>query len=306
MNEERSPLRGVSRLVVTLVGLWIGAGALFKLFGGSPADLPPLVRGFFLGPDLTFRLAITVELAVALAALLSPRLAWPFVAGVLGVFVAVLVPLLLSGASSCGCFGSKIPIHPGVMLGIDGGLLVALLASRPWSSLRGLRLRIPAVVPAGVLAVAAPWIVLQPLRQEVAPVRDETGAWKLPDKSSWPRYELLEPEKWVGKPIAQTILARWLDVEALPGDASWVLYRINCSHCAEHLRHLAATFDGTAAYVLVRLPEEGDEAGRVVHETPPPLAEASLPAGIRWDLQTPWQLELAGGIVRSVEQHRDE
>ena len=40
------------------------AGALFKLFLGSPNQLPPVVREFFLGPNLTFHLAITIELTM--------------------------------------------------------------------------------------------------------------------------------------------------------------------------------------------------------------------------------------------------
>jgi hypothetical protein len=302
MNEASSSPRGFALLAVTVVGLWVGAGALFKLFAGSPADLPPVVRGSALGPDLTFRVAIAVELAVALAALLSPRFAWPLATGLLGVFLAVLVQLLLSGAASCGCFGSKVKVHPGLMLGIDGGLLLALLASRPWSSLRGLRLRLPAVAPAFLLAAAAPWLVLQPLHKEQGAVRDESGAWKFPEKP-WPRYEPLEPPSWIGKSLQDTTLGRWLDTEGLPGDAQWILYRINCSHCAEHLRKLAAAFDGTVVYVLVRVPEEGDEAAIVVHEKPPAL-EVALPSEIVWVIQTPWQLDVAGGAVKGATQHR--
>jgi hypothetical protein len=40
------------------------------------------------------------------------------------------------GESSCGCFG-KLPVHPWVALGLDLGVLLALLAARPgWEELR--------------------------------------------------------------------------------------------------------------------------------------------------------------------------
>src|SRR5688572_15908929 len=99
-------------LVVRLVAVWVLTGASYKLFSGSPNDLPPVVREFFLGADLTFRLAIAIELSIALIAILRPRTGWVLLALQLAVFLAILVQLMLSGEASCGCFGSKVTITP--------------------------------------------------------------------------------------------------------------------------------------------------------------------------------------------------
>jgi hypothetical protein len=44
----------------------------------------------------------------------------------MGLFCALLAQILLSGGSSCGCFGSNGP-HPGVMLGIDATMLACAI-----------------------------------------------------------------------------------------------------------------------------------------------------------------------------------
>ena len=138
MTESSSSRAALGPTVVRLAALWILTGALFKLFVGTPNDLPGAVRDFAasIGVSLTtiFRLAIAIELTISVPALLRPRLLWPLVAAQLAVFCAILVPLALGGAASCGCFGSKVTIPPWVMFAIDGTLLLALLATRPWRS----------------------------------------------------------------------------------------------------------------------------------------------------------------------------
>ena len=107
-----------ARLVLLLASTWVAAGALFKLFAGSPNDLPPMVRDFVLGPVQTFRSAISIELCIVILAILRPRFAWLPLAALFAVFVTVLVPLATSGADSCGCFGSSVSIPPIVMLSL--------------------------------------------------------------------------------------------------------------------------------------------------------------------------------------------
>ena len=153
-------------LIVRLAGLWILAGALFKLLQGTPNDLPQIVRDFPLELGLTYKLAITLELCVAFVALLRPRWAWLLLCLVFLLFDAVLMTQIVGGAASCGCFGSQISIAPGTMLAIDTALLIGLVVTKPWSSLRTGGPNPLVITTALALGVALPWL-LEPLSSYV-------------------------------------------------------------------------------------------------------------------------------------------
>lgn len=111
----------------------------------------------------------------------------------------------------------------------------------------------------------------------------------------------LDPSTWIGRSIHDTELARWTETRKLPTDALWVLYRIDCDHCREHLRELARGFaDSPRVLVLIALRERGDEERRVVSELPPG-EHVDLPDHVLWHATAPWELELdAAGVVLSA------
>lgn len=300
-----SPTRAASAalLSVRLAALWIALGALFKLCVGSPNDLPPLVREFFLGPTLTFQLAIAIELSIALPALLLPRRLWGLVVLQLGVFCAILVPLIASGAKSCGCFGSKIPMPPWVMLAIDGGLLAAILLSRPWRGERGgVRFLVPIAI-ALLLAWIAPFVWIDTGARPLPAVADATAS-ATEGPRELPRFVEWDPEDWVGKPIGETALAALLDVSLYPGDATWVLYSPTCEHCAAYLRRTAGEFASQPKlYVFVKLP--GDEGAEPAVDVMPPGEHAELPIQVAYVITPPWELTLAGGVVTAAVHPED-
>ena len=304
MPDQARPSGTLAATIVRLAALWVLAGACYKLFSGSPNDLPPIVREFFLGPDLTFRLAIAIELSIALTALVVPRVGWALLVAQFAVFLAILVQLMLSGVSSCGCFGSKVTISPRTMFTIDTICLLAILASKPWRIPKRDRepsLLIPLVGTA--LAFLAPFVYIESASNAVVAQRDaETGAWKPLEGIEKKRYAELYPSTWVGKDIHDTELAAYMDVDAQVTDGTWILYRVSCDHCATYLRHLYESFDPAEGRfcTYVRLSEEGDEEARVVN--PDHLAygmEAVLPE-LAWVVTTPWRLELEGGVVKEA------
>lgn len=143
--------------------LWLLAGALYKLFDGSPNDLPqPVVEHSPFDKFDTFRLAIAAEFAVVGLVLTVPRLGWIALGGIFSVFLAVLVPLALGGESSCGCFGSNVTIAPWQMMLIDGSLLGLLLFSAPWRLPKEAGLGAPAFLPFLIVAIVAPLMKLDP------------------------------------------------------------------------------------------------------------------------------------------------
>lgn len=291
------PTRGgaLARGTVRLAGLWILAGALFKLFLGTPADLPATIRRLPLELGLTYNLAITAELCVAGLTLLRPRWAWLPLCAMLLVFDWVLVGQISAGETSCGCFGSAIPISPWTMLAVDTLLLAAILGARPWRpTARGGAGVVPLIAVAAV-AVALPWL----FDRQVGPGSVEADGQ--PVRGAWLE---LDVESWVGRDVWDTPLAEHVDVMTLPLDGLWIFWRQTCDHCAEHLAELARTETGERFVTLVQLRESHDtEANRVVHEMPagPFVQHATLPDSLTYVITTPAEMVLEGG--RIVEAH---
>ena len=119
-------------LTRVLVPLWILTGATFKLFAQTPSTLPRFSifepakdRGIDLG--ILLNTLIGLEFLAIGVIVFMPRLSRLMAGFMLGSFVLILTNELLKGAESCGCLGSKITLHPGVMMGIDGVLLLGVI-----------------------------------------------------------------------------------------------------------------------------------------------------------------------------------
>jgi hypothetical protein len=276
-----------AEVAVRLAGLWVLAGGLFKLFLGTPADLPAIVKDLPLGFDLPLRLKLVVaaELSVAVLAVLRPRLAWLLLTVLLLVFGGVLTSQVVGGASSCGCFGTKVQIPPAVALAVDGGLLLLLLSSRPWT---------------GRVSAAPPWIVGLALAAAIAlPFVLDREASE-PGESG---YVLLDVESWVGRDIHETKLAALIDVDALPLDGLWVLYRDTCEVCARHLERLSVEEWGVREVVLLKMPDApGGEKHVRAKPKGPHVHEVVLPERPEPSLTPPADLVLEKGRVVSARE----
>lgn len=298
----------LAQSAVRIAGLWILSVSLIKLFKGSPSDLPMMVQNFWASMDLglKFQWVVAIELSVGFLALLRPRWAWPLLVGMLSLFVAMLISMIAAGLSSCGCLGGAISMKPSTMLLIDGACLLGILGTRPWSSLPASPPRWPLLLLALATACIAPFVVFKNVQlpaQQGEPTPSAAGGWQLP--AVLPQFQVLNPNKeprWAGMQLKDTPLGKLVDVELKPLDATWMLYRITCEHCAKELSDIAN--DPVLAaklYVLVRIPENGDEAARQVHTYPPMFEELILPTLARGYVgQTPWTLEVAAGVVTKV------
>lgn len=284
-------------VLVRTAATWILAGALFKLLVGSPNDLPTSVRefsadAFGFSAVLTYQLAIAIELSIAAFAWLRPDRAWTMAAAQLAVFCAVLTPLALAGAKSCGCFGSKIPVPPWAMLSIDGVLLAALLASRPWRATTPPSARwIPLAI-----CVACAWAA--PFGSTSSGAKDG-GAARLADvdkTAELPRFVEWRPDDWVGERLSGTGVGRFVAVENHLLDANWVIYSPSCEHCAAYLRRLDGEFaTDPRAYVFLRLPM--DQGAERVVDVMPPGDEVELPSDVQYVITPPWNLRIDDGVV---------
>lgn len=325
-DEEETNRGWIGADMVRLASLWVAAGALFKLFTGSPNDLPPAVlQTSPLDAITTFRLAIAVELCIVVLSLFRPRTAWLPLIALHGVFIAALWPLVASGAESCGCFGSKVTIPPRVMIGIDGALLIAILVTRPWRIVR--RPFIPLfILPLFVAVIAAPWLLFKTgsggnavkavstvdpgtdaIAVDSAPEASATG-WRTPDPL--PDFHWFETDKWEGQEVHDLDLYRFLDVDLLPVDCHVVFYRQTCEHCAEHLARLAAEPPGPLPLVLVRVAEIDDTPENEVTAIKPDteLMFELPPLERGYGIETPSAMDVGGWAVTRFEviPHDDE
>ncbi len=294
----------LARLAIRVSALWVLAVALIKLFKGSPSDLPLMVQNFMGWMDigLKFQLVVAIELSVVFLAFLRPSWAWPLLVGMFTLFVAMLSKMIMDGATSCGCFGGAIKIPPATMLALDGSCLAAILATRPWSSLAATPVRWLLLFAALACAWAAPFVAFKNEQLPTQPPAVHGAAWHLP--VTMPVFQTINPRKqeWLGKNLKETPLGPLIDVELFPQDATWILYRITCEHCAKELMEIANDPVLSAKlYVLVRIPEPDEAKFRQVHQYPPIYQEALLPALARGYFgQTPWTLEVEAGMVKSV------
>lgn len=300
------------RIAVALPAAWILAGALFKLFAGSPNDLPPVVRDLSpLDVVTTYRAVIAIELGVVVLALLRPAEAWLVVVLQYLVFGLVLAHQIRKGQTSCGCFGSSSPLSPRDMAWIDGTLIAVLVAARPW------RLPLPrsgasflVVAPLLLVAVVGPWLVERQVKAPPEPLVARNGAEPAPAPPArlGRKFAVLDPEEWIGKTVAETPLADWLeeDVATLPTEGTWILWRWTCDHCAEHLEELAANPPAVPFLTLVRVKEPHDaDDNRQVFFMPEGegwVVHANLTDAVEYVIETPADMDLEEGVIRRARE----
>jgi hypothetical protein len=250
-----------ARLFLTLAALWVAAGALFKLFAGTPADLPPTIQEFpLLRPAWSFRLAIGIELSIVILAFLRPRCGAKLLILMFIAFDLLLMQMMRSGDASCGCFGSKVPIEPWMMMVIDSALLAGLVLRRSWRVGPEECKSIVKLLPLFALVLIYPWFKFG----EETLVVDTQGA-------DWHHFT---PSQWEGEMIHDLDLVGFFEdpsvVDQIPPPAHVILYRLSCEHCKEHFEKLMVTPIVDRPIVLIEIPEnEGDDVTDVVSSIKP-------------------------------------
>jgi hypothetical protein len=302
MSEPTMHDSPLARWALRLCALWLAAGALAKLFFGTPALLPEVVRGLTpLSLDLTYTLVIGVELGLVGLAFLRPRQAWPPLVAVFAFFEFVLATQLAAGEESCGCFGGGLKVSPALMMAVDSALLLFLLATKPWAALKrpGAGLGLVLLVLALSFALPASWIRVRQSEGPVAPPADPNG--KSPPVKA-PDWLTLDPAKWVGQGVYDIAeLTKWVAAEKLPSDGKVVLWRQGCTHCAKHLRELAHGDKGEEPILLVQI-QDDEQDSRAVDAMPSGahVTTAEFPKGMQVVLETPWEIRVAAGTVTTV------
>lgn len=328
-NAPTSPLW--VRAIPRVIGLWILAGALFKLLKGSPAHLPEIVTDLSpWGKTLTYQLVIAVELVLVVLAFFRPRWAWLWLAGCLATFCAILLSQILAGNTNCGCFGASSP-PPALMLAIDATLLIALLVSKPWANLPVRGANPIAIIVLSIAGILLPFLYdrevdlsdltdktgTQTKTEEVANTSSESQNGGTPEattpdegdnQSETRQFLVLDVDKMVGQKIEDTVFAKFFDPYLLPADGLWVIYRHTCEHCEEHLQDMLIHEQGDRMLGMIRLIEPQDtDQNRVVFAMPVGghVLHAEMPATYDYVIQTPSELLIEGGIVKAAKEGVD-
>jgi hypothetical protein len=304
-------VRNLAGISVRFAALWLFAGAFFKLFFGNPNLIPPLLREHTpFGLILTYKLAISIELAIVALAMLKPRAGWIAITPLFAFFLVLLGDMVLKGKTNCGCFGSAFELHPLVMMSIDAACLGFVLATRPWSANFGRGAPSGAVAAAMAVGIALPWILIGDKSHvpsnpaQVTVPGDGTGATSKPPQPADHSdvWIALSPASWVGKSVYDvTELTQWVPAEKLPSEGKIVFWRQGCTHCAQHLREMAAKPDASTPILLVQVMDDLKD-GAAVDAKPSGsnVTEVQLPMGAVGLFETPVEVRLEGGNVTAV------
>jgi len=285
-------------IVTRLVGLWILAGAFLKLFQGSPADLPQVLRDLPLDTGLVFRLAISGELVVGLLAVLRPSRGWLPAKILTLAFLIILVTQVVGGEDSCGCFGAVMTISPMVMLIIDAIAFLALVVVKPWRLERD-KAELPWAATALVIlgCLVLPWVIdNQTTTADVAAGNTDGNQWVELKWDTWKDKALKDTEIW---PLLQP--------RAQIDEGLIILWSPTCEVCEEHLMTLHGTQQGQQPVVLLELPLDFDDEKIVVKVLPKGAYVVSykLPKATYVDVTPPLHVEIEDGKVKAVYQGMD-
>jgi hypothetical protein len=267
-------------------------------------------------------LQVGAELAIGLFALSGyywRQLRWFAFVLFIG-FAAYSFHLATTGATSCGCFG-PLRVHPWWTFGLDLAVVVGLFSSLlaptrvprlaanrlmtserdrlPNDSARnpeeskqcGRELKHPLSFQRTLVAAAMGISIFTTAllaRHLVAPTAAAEGVLQMAGD-----LIVLEPEKWVGKPLP---IAEFVDLDLSTGEWTVLLHRHDCPDCEEAVpkyEQLATT--GTRV-ALVEVPPFGE-----LHPGEAACHYARLTDDREWFVQTPVELELRDGIVSAVK-----
>lgn len=322
-----TPSRIGFALTRIVVPLWVLAGAVFKLYERTPANLPSGIRAVAklnnLDLDLLMRMLIGLELFAVGVMLFVPRLARPMAIFMLTCFCGILIWEMVREATKCGCFGD-LPIKPWQMLIVDGSLLIAVLifgpsfiqpninemqpsgkARRSWTGV-GLAAFACLIIGLGV-AFAVP----NPPGTQQTPVDSSNDPTVNPNPLEIPHSWTAKPsvESWVGK--------NWRDIDLFQLMPRWpkemdaakryvVFYSRTCEHCEEMFSlYLIAPLDGPVAAVEIPAsPTELTDPGAwLMPEIPAGQIEhLALPLGATWVITSPIVVALENGTITCANE----
>jgi uncharacterized membrane protein YphA (DoxX/SURF4 family) len=227
---------------------------------------------------------------------LLPKLTWLVVIGLFSIFSVVSFYEAIQGSSSCGCFGEKVTINPGMMALSDlviTGLLLIFLPKKNIFCPKILLGELTALRHKGrIIAVIVIWLVVTvPMMFAMLSVSFVTLTEESPLLEN-EKSVLLEPSKWIGKKFPLLQFLEHTDVDKIStNDQNIVLFRFDCEEC----KQLVEKIQDKNHYIFIAIPSEKNNVALFS------LSEYStLPDKYEWWIETPIVLTLENGIVKKV------
>ena len=284
-----------SGVVLRLLGGLLVAAALLK--GHELFTLPVANTDLWsYRPFLILQVECELALGLWLLSGLWKRLAWQISLLCFGLFCGVTLYKALTGASSCGCFGT-IQLNPWItLLAIDVPAVLMLL----WFPIKQSP-SLPTRWPAAKRVYATACLVLLVAGVGVT----TTGLIMHEPERVTATFEVLEPTSWVGE--ALPIMAH-IDDATLLQRGNWLimLFHYDCPDCAEAMpafEEIAENFVGnedTLQLALIEIPPYGYNAE--ARQSACHLAH--MDESKQWMVVTPSVLLLADGVVRHAWEER--
>jgi hypothetical protein len=244
---------------------------------------------------------IGVELAgglLVLSGLYWRILRW-FVLLLFMAFAGYSLYLALSGAISCGCFG-PLHVNPWWTFGLDCAVVLGLGASAFFQRRsRGNDIE-SSDVPKfqrrrrAVAAVMGIVVIFTALLFRYAGQRTAIAGGLL---TSVGDLVILEPEQWIGQ---QLPISKSIDLDLSNGEWIVLLHRHDCPDCQKTLpryEKMAMHLIGQQV-AIVEVPPYGNPASETST-----CCHGRLADDHEWFVQTPVELRLENGIVKSVKTH---
>lgn len=324
-----------------IVPLWVLAGAAFKLYERTPANLPSgmlaLAKGAGTDLDNLLRLLIGLEFFAVGVMFFVPRFARAMAIFMLTCFCSILIWELIRSATKCGCFGS-ITIKPWQMFTIDGTLLLLTLLFSPNAGKTvdheapRRSIALPAFAAVVLLAIGLSIAFGVPDRASKEQVLEDLGPpirgmeptspnvdsppvpnladptinpKPLPIPNSW--YTKVPAEQWIGKPWRELeifqLMPRWpKDMDE--GRRYVVFYSRTCEHCeAMFWDDLTVPLDSPVT--AVEIPQSKDVLTAPDAWAMPPVEHVellALPLGCNWIIQPPLAVVLQDGVVTCANE----
>jgi hypothetical protein len=314
-------------LVLTVLGLLLLTAAVLK--GHELLTVPVASEGLWSWrPFLIFQVEFELALGIWLLSGLFKSLAWLAGLGCFSLFCCVTLYKGLTGATSCGCFGS-VHVDPWITLAaIDLPALALLLVFRPpgiWStyhrsyllSVRILRLsqracqrraRLSSTHLGSILRSSLGGLMSGRLAATVCIsttalcVTTPVLALNKPAMATT-KYEVLEPETWVGKELP---ILPYVDIGEQLATGNWllVLYHYDCPDCSRAIpmyEQMARDMEGNEDVLRIALVEV-PPYGQSLVSRDSPCVLGRLTDVKEWFVTTPAIVLLTNGQIMSAWQ----
>ena len=279
-------MKAASNIVLRLLGVLLLAAAVMK---GWQLLREPVANSdiWSYRPFLILTVEFELGLGIWLVSGLFKKCAWLAALACFCVFSVVTLYKGITGAASCGCFGS-VDVNPWITLfAVDLPAVIALAVFRP----RGLQLldwppmprfAVGAVFTIAVLGVSTPILALN----EPAVVTSS--------------YEVLEPETWVGKRLP---ILEHIDIGEKLSEGNWLilLYHHDCPDCIKAIakyEQMARNLAGNEDFLQIALIEI-PPYGHAPIDQGTPCSVGRLAETKEWFVTTPAAALISEGKVNS-------